>query len=87
MPPTTIESTPVGTELAAYETAHEGRRVLVGARVDGDPHVYDCPAEGASGRRYLVERGLRTNDELQALLADYLAKAKRLGYAPMHGWF
>jgi hypothetical protein len=22
-----------------------------------------------------------------ALVDDYLAKAKRIGYAPMHGWF
>jgi len=25
--------------------------------------------------------------ELQAILDDYQAKAKRLGYAPMQGWF
>jgi len=25
--------------------------------------------------------------ELQALLDDYQAKARRLGYAPMQGWF
>ena len=25
--------------------------------------------------------------ELEALVADYLAKAKKLGYVPMHGWF
>jgi hypothetical protein len=65
---------------------HHGPRVLIGARIDGDPHLFDVPAEGNHGTRYLVERGLATNDELQALIADYLAKAKRLGYPPMHGW-
>jgi len=25
--------------------------------------------------------------ELQGILDDYLAKANRLGYAPMQGWF
>ena len=50
------------------------------------PTLYDIPAHGNTGTRYLVERGLTTNAELQALIADYLATAKRLGYPPMHGW-
>jgi hypothetical protein len=86
MPTTTVATTPAGVELATYETDHHGPRVLIGARIDGDPHLFDVPAEGNSGTRYLVEHGLATNDELQALIADYLAKAGRLGYPPMHGW-
>jgi predicted LPLAT superfamily acyltransferase len=31
-------------------------------------------------------RSTRT-DELQAILDDYQAKAKRVGYTPMQGWF
>ena len=86
MPTTTVQTTPAGVQLAAYETEHHGARVLIGARIDGDPHLYDVPAKGNTGTRYLVERGLTTNAELQALIADYLATAKRLGYPPMHGW-
>jgi hypothetical protein len=30
---------------------------------------------------------MTSNSELQALIGDYLGKADKLGYAPMHGWF
>jgi hypothetical protein len=86
MPTTTIETTPAGIELATYDTDHDGARVLIGARIDGDPHIYDVPADRNDGTRYLVERGLATNAELRALIDDYLAKAGHLGYPPMHGW-
>jgi hypothetical protein len=86
MPTTTVNTTPAGVELATYDTDHDGPRILIGARIDSDPHLFDVPADGNHGTRYLVERGLATNAELQALIADYLAKAERLGYPPMHGW-
>jgi len=60
------------TELARY-TVPDGERILSAQRVDGV--VTDRPA-GAGGRSYLVERGLQTKAELDALLADYLTTAK-----------
>jgi hypothetical protein len=86
MPTTTVQTTPAGVQLAAYQTEHHGARLLIGARINGDPHLYDVPAHGNTGTRYLVERGLTSKSELDALISDYLAKAARLGYPPMHGW-
>lgn len=65
---------------------HTGTRRLIGQRLDGIVHVYDEPAAGDQPS-YLVETHLERNSELRALVDDYLAKAQRLGYAPMHGWF
>jgi len=70
--------------LATYE-CDEGTRQLVGHRVDGVPRITDRPT--GQGRPYLVEQGITTMSELQALLDDYQAKARRLGYVPMQGWF
>jgi len=70
--------------LATYE-CDEGERQLVGQRVDGIPRITDRPT--GQGRSYLVEENITTMAELQAILDDYQAKAKRLGYAPMQGWF
>lgn len=72
-------------ELAHY-TTDTGQRRLIGQRIGGIVHVFDEPAAG-DHPTFTVETHLDTNSELQALVADYLAKAKRLGYAPMHGWF
>jgi hypothetical protein len=69
------------TELGRYPTA-EGERIVYGQRIDGVVRVTDRPS-GSGGRCYLVERGLETNAELQALVADYIAQAARLGRAPM----
>ena len=49
--------------------------------------VTDVPI-GTRGRAYLVERGLEqegpnANAALQALIADYLGEARRLGAVPM----
>lgn len=73
-------------QLATYSTDTGERRVLVGQRVDGIVRVTDEPAHG-DGRRYLVEPQLESKAALDALVDDYLAKAKRVGYPPMHGWF
>jgi hypothetical protein len=64
----------------------EEPRVLIGQRVDGIVRVTDEPAHG-NGRRYVVESELESKAALDALVDDYLAEAKRIGYAPMHGWF
>jgi hypothetical protein len=71
------------TELARYTVAGV-ERVLYGQRVDGVVRVVDRPAHSRPGvRSYLVERGLETNGELDALIADYLAAAQRLRTVPM----
>lgn len=69
------------TELARYRIA-EGERVVYGQRVDGIARVTDRPS-GDGGRSYLVERGLKTKGELDALVTDYLAAAAKLDTVPM----
>jgi hypothetical protein len=69
------------TELARYRVV-EGERIVCGQRVDGVVRVTDRPA-GEDGRAYLIERGLETKAELDALVADYVAQAERLGMPPL----
>ena len=69
--------------LAEYD-CDEGKRQLIGQRVDGTVRITD---RRPGGRSYLVEEGFNSMAELEALVADYLDKARRLGYAPMAGWF
>ena len=83
-PPAARRMTPeVGprTELARY-TVPAGERVIYGQRVDGIVRVVDRPA-APGGRAYLVERGLETKSELDALIADYRVTAERLQAVPM----
>jgi hypothetical protein len=72
------------TELARYRTP-AGERVLYGQRVDGIVRLTDRPegAANASQRAYLVERDLQTKPELDAVIADYLSQAAKLGEPPM----
>jgi hypothetical protein len=69
------------TELARY-TVTDGERILYGQRIDGIVRVTDRPA-GECGRAYLVERGLETKSELDAVIADYLQQAANLECPPM----
>ncbi len=69
--------------LAEYD-CDEGKRQLIGQRVDGAVRITD---RRPGGRSYLVDEGFSSMAELEALVADYLEKARRLGYAPMAGWF
>ncbi len=71
------------TELARYTVA-EGERILYGQRIDGIVRVTDRPARHG-GRAYLVERGLDTKSELDALIADYLDQATKLDSPPLAG--
>jgi hypothetical protein len=68
-------------ELGRYQTA-DGERVVYGQRVDGVVRITDRPAS-PRGRSYLVERGLESNDELRALVADYIAQGEKLSRPPM----
>ena len=71
------------TELTRY-TVGEGERIVYGQRIDGVVRVTDRPA-AQGGRAYLVERGLESKAELDALVADYLEQATRLDRPPMLG--
>jgi hypothetical protein len=60
-------------ELGRY-TISAGERVIYGQRVLGIVRVVDVPADGR-GRRYVIERGLSSMSELEAIVADYLLQA------------
>lgn len=62
-------------ELARYALS-AGERVLFGQRVNGIVRVTDKPAAG-SGRSFLVERGVTSNAELEAIVADYVSESER----------
>ena len=64
-------------ELARYTTPR-GERILVGQRIDGEPCLIDMPT-GDRGRVHLIERGLTSHAELQAIVADYIDQSKRRG--------
>lgn len=70
------------TELARC-TIPAGERIIYGQRVDGIVRVFDRPAVPGE-RAYLIERELETKSELDALIADYLATARRLQAVPMN---
>ncbi len=67
-------------------TCDLGERQIVGQRVDGEVHLYDEPARDG-GRRWVIERGVESRAELEAIVADYQQKAEKIGYIPMMGWF
>lgn len=62
-------------ELGRYDIT-AGARVLYGQRVNGVVRVTDKPASGR-GRSFLVERGLTSNRELRAIVADYISESER----------
>jgi hypothetical protein len=70
--------------LTTY-SVDDGERVIVGQRIDGAVRISDVPAEG-QGRSYLIEPEVGSMAEIEALVADYRAKAEKLGYVPMRGW-
>lgn len=86
MTTTTAEQTTGRPQRLASYSADVGERILVGQRVDGIVRISDVPADGR-GRSYLVEAEIASMAELEALVVDYKAKAARLGYVPMWGWF
>ena len=72
-------------KLLAEYRCDEGTRQLIGQRVNSAVHVSDVPA-GDQGRVHLVERAIGCMAELDALIADYLETARRIGHCPMRGW-
>lgn len=61
-------------ELARYTTT-AGERVVFGQRVNGVVRVTDKPV--GRGRSFLVERGLTSKTELDALVSDYVEQSER----------
>ena len=70
------------TELARYRTT-AGERALIGRRTTAGVEVSDRPL--GDGHIYLVDRGFRCMEQLQAFVADYLRQAVRLDAPPMSG--
>ena len=70
-------------ELASYES-DTGPRRIVGQRIDGTVQLRDEPTN-PPGRVFVIEDGLHAKSELDAIVADYLKRAKQLGYPPMLG--
>jgi hypothetical protein len=70
-------------ELGRYAIS-AGERVIYGQRVLGVVRLVDVPAAGR-GRRYLIERGLTSMAELEAIVADYLEQAARWDAIPAAG--
>lgn len=64
------------TELGRYTLGTE-TRVLIGQRVNGVVRLSDCPAPGTRGRSFLIERGITSKDELDAIVADYVNESQR----------
>lgn len=67
-------------ELGRY-TIDAGERIVFGQRVLGIVRLVDVPADG-DGRHYLIERGLTSMAELEAIVADYLSEAARWNAVP-----
>jgi hypothetical protein len=72
---------PDGAELLRYRIS-AGERVLSGWRRGPGIEVVDRPASGRA-RGYVVDRGFRCSEQLQAFVADYVDQARRLDACPM----
>ncbi len=75
---TTQRRTGQPVELGRYKTP-TGERTLIGRRIDGEVHVFDCPCSG-SGRRYFVEAGFGSKAELA--FCSLTTAARRSASAP-----
>ena len=86
--PTVIQTRRAGptnarVELARY-TVSAGERVICGQRILGVVRLVDVPADG-HGRRYVIERELTSEAELDAIVADYLQQAAAWKVIPAAG--
>lgn len=78
---TAIATQPEIGKRYAVARYQDGKRVIVAQRFDDRTQVTDVSLAG--GRSYLVEPDIGSLPELEALVADYLAKAGQLGCCPM----
>jgi hypothetical protein len=60
-------------ELGRYRIT-SGERAICGQRILGVVRLVDVPVAGR-GRHYVIERGLTSMAELEAIVADYLQQA------------
>lgn len=67
-------------ELARF-TIGSGERVVYGQRINGVVRLTDCPTPGGRGRSFLIERGLKSKAELDAIVADYVTVSERREHA------
>ena len=80
---TTSEPTTTGrSKRLGHYSVGGAERQLVAQRIEGVVQLRDQAANGA-GRSYVVEPELHSLSELEAIVADYLQTAKRLGEVPM----
>lgn len=71
-----------------YEGIDPLASVAAGPRVHAPVAQLDrARVYGTRGRRCESTRARRRRLVVQTASDDYLAKSKRLGYSPMHGWF
>jgi hypothetical protein len=70
-------------ELGRYRIT-SGERAIYGQRLLGVVRLVDVPAAGR-GRRYVIERGLTSIAELEAIVADYLQQAAIWNEIPAAG--
>ena len=70
-------------ELGRY-TISAGERVIYGQRVQGIVRLVDVAADD-HGRRVLIERGLTSMAEIEAIVADYLEQAQAWDAIPALG--
>jgi len=78
---TRTPATRPAVELARYTTTGDGERIVRVQRIRGVVRLTDVPAS-PHGRRYLIERGLTSRAELDAVVADYLEQAAALDAIP-----
>jgi len=79
---TTSEPATGRPKRLGHYSVEGGERQLVAQRVDGVVQLRDQAAT-EDGRSYVVEPELHSLSELEAIVADYLEIAKRLGEVPM----
>jgi len=82
--PANTPATRPPVELARYTASGEGERVVRVQRIRGVVRLTDVSA-APHGRRYLIERGLTSRAELDAVVADYLQQAALLDAIPAAG--
>jgi hypothetical protein len=78
---TRTPATRPAVELGRYTTSADGERIVRVQRIRGVVRLTDVPAD-PRGRRYLIERGLTSRAELDAVVADYLEQAAALDAIP-----
>lgn len=75
---TTHQPTSQCQAITEYE---DGARLIIAARTAHGTHLSDIASDGTDG--LVIEPALDTQAEVDALVADYIAKAAEIGCVPM----